>query len=482
VKETERSTSITALEKVSKYEESIQRLKECETQLALASDKGQQIANEGSTADRNQITSQLQSLKTQIVTLKKAIEKKRDEHIQSVAEQNRTFKELEECIEWLTTKEADVKSRPVLSTTVQDVEAHLTAHQTLASEIMEYIDKVKVIQNTAKMEMESSATSGRLCDLLSTASAFIQTMPREMEARQMYLETNRNLRLQYDSLVERLNTWIEEAQIKLRPLETGVDFVHLTEDLQDHITYFSEETKLRELLHSIHDIANKIWASLGSNNQDKINHEQEFLTQLVKNTLNSAHVKQRDFEQSLKTWISFQETLERTKSTIIASKGGNQEPQDRPTSVAAVKTAILKVDTQIKIVMGHKQIIDAATAEAKKIEELADSSSRQQIAECLLELNHEWKCQLAELKDRKENLATLALQWEDFEAKYRSFETQLAAHHQRFTKMESTASLSTLAQMIDTKKMLQVCCSVFCLLLYFYLYKKYSLNLIHVPY
>jgi hypothetical protein len=48
--------------------------------------------------------------------------------------------------------------------------------------------------------------------------------------------------------------------------------------------------------------------------------------------------------------------------------------------------------------------------------------------------------------------------------------------------MESTASLSTLAQMIDTKKMLQVCCSVFCLLLYFYLYKKYSLNLIHVPY
>ena len=64
-------------------------MKECETQLALASDKGVQIANEGSTADRNQITQQLQSLKTQILTLKRAIEKKREEHIKSVAEHNK---------------------------------------------------------------------------------------------------------------------------------------------------------------------------------------------------------------------------------------------------------------------------------------------------------------------------------------------------------------------------------------------------------
>ena len=90
VKEVERS-SIPPLEKVNKYETSIAKLKDCETQLALASDKGQQIANEGSTADRNQITQQLQSLKTQILTLKRAIEKKRDEHIKSVAEHNKVI-------------------------------------------------------------------------------------------------------------------------------------------------------------------------------------------------------------------------------------------------------------------------------------------------------------------------------------------------------------------------------------------------------
>ena len=458
VKETERSTTITSLEKVNRYEESIQRLKECETQLTLASDKGQQIANEGSTADRNQITSQLQSLKTQILTLKKAIEKKRDEHIQSVAENNRTYSELEECVDWLTTQEVEVKSRPLLSTTVQDVESHLASHKELAVKIMEYIDNIKSIQSEVKLDGESAIASGRICDLLSTASALIQTMPREMEARHLYLETNRNLRLQYDSLVERLNSWIEEAQIKLRPLDTGVDFVHLSEDLQDHNKYFSEETKLRELLHSIHDIANKIWASLATNNQDKINHEQEFLTQLVKNTLNSAHVKQREFEESLKTWTNFQETLQKARSLVMDNNhgaAGSQEPPDRPTSMAAVKTAILKVDGQIKVMMGHKQVIDLAGAEAKKMEELADASSRQLIAESLLELNYEWRSQLAELKNRKENLATLALQWEDFEAKYRAFESQLAGYHQKFAKVEMT-SFSSVTQMVEMKKTIQV--------------------------
>ena len=197
---------------------------------------------------------------------------------------------------------------------------------------------------------------------------------------------------------------------------------------------------------------------MATNNQDKINHEQEFLTQLVKNTLNSAHVKQREFEESLKTWTNFQETLQKARSLVMDNNhgaAGSQEPPDRPTSMAAVKTAILKVDGQIKVMMGHKQVIDLAGAEAKKMEELADASSRQLIAESLLELNYEWRSQLAELKNRKENLATLALQWEDFEAKYRAFESQLAGYHQKFAKVEMT-SFSSVTQMVEMKKTIQV--------------------------
>ena len=84
--------------------------------------------------------------------------------------------------------------------------------------------------------------------------------------------------MEYDSLVERLNSWVEEAQVKLRPFESGVDYESLETDLESHKKYFSEETRLRELLHSIHDTANKIWASLSQVDQDKITHEQVSFT------------------------------------------------------------------------------------------------------------------------------------------------------------------------------------------------------------
>ena len=80
--------------------------------------------------------------------------------------------------------------------------------------------------------------------------------------------------------------------------------------MEEHKKYFSEETKLRVLLHSIHDTANKIWASSAPNDQDKINHEQEFLTQLVENTLNSAHREQGEFEENIKVWQAYHDYVE----------------------------------------------------------------------------------------------------------------------------------------------------------------------------
>ena len=171
-----------------------------------------------------------------------------------------------------------------MTTTVEDVENNITLHKQLTQGIMEYVEKIRDINEVAKKEQEIPVA---VFEMLSRASALIQTMPRELEERKQYLENNKNYRLQYDSLVERLNSWIEEAQIKLRPIDSGVDYENLTTDLEEHKTYFSQESKLKELLHNIHDIANKIWASLAPKDQDKINHEQEFLTQLVKNTLNS---------------------------------------------------------------------------------------------------------------------------------------------------------------------------------------------------
>ena len=259
-----------------------------------------------------------------------------------------------------------------------------------------------------------------------------------------------SFRLQYDSLVERLNNWVEEAQIKLRPFDSGVDFNNLEVDLEEHRKYFSEETRLRELLHSIHDTANRIWASLGETDQEKINHEQEFLTQLVKNTLNSANVKQKEFEENIKKWKVYQESIDKITSVLEML---TFEPE-RPSSLSSVKTSIQKVDGQIKTVLGKKPEFDQVTGEGKTLENSADTISRHKISDQLLGINQRWKNIIADLKERKENLATLALQWEDFDAKYKGFDSLLAQYHNKFANIET--SFTSIKQMTDIMKALKV--------------------------
>jgi hypothetical protein len=94
--------------------------------------------------------------------------------------------------------------------------------------------------------------------VLSSAAALLTSLPAELEERRQYLERNKEFRLQYDSFVERLNGWVEEAQIKLRTFESGIDFQSLESDLEEHKVYFRQETKLRDLLTKIHETADKI--------------------------------------------------------------------------------------------------------------------------------------------------------------------------------------------------------------------------------
>ena len=69
-----------------------------------------------SSQDKNKVSEQLQSLKTQISTLRRAIQKKRSEHMQSAAEHERLAGEIEAGMDWLTEREAEARSRPLLGT------------------------------------------------------------------------------------------------------------------------------------------------------------------------------------------------------------------------------------------------------------------------------------------------------------------------------------------------------------------------------
>lgn len=97
----------------------------------MATDKGERIAEEGSSSDRNNITEQLQSLKQQLNILRKAVEKERQKLEATAAEHIKLAADLEQVLDWIRENEALVKSRPLLEININSVENDLKAHQVM---------------------------------------------------------------------------------------------------------------------------------------------------------------------------------------------------------------------------------------------------------------------------------------------------------------------------------------------------------------
>lgn len=104
-------TGGTVEEKIKRYDDVIVKIQECEALLATANDKGQQIAADGTTQERNAITEQLQSLKQSLNNLRRTVEKQRQEHENTAAEHRKLAAELEEILDWLHANEGTVRSR-----------------------------------------------------------------------------------------------------------------------------------------------------------------------------------------------------------------------------------------------------------------------------------------------------------------------------------------------------------------------------------
>lgn len=94
-----------------------------------------------------------------------------------------------------------------------------------------YLDRVRAVQESVRHE---EGMPGSLMEQLSEANSLLTTLPQELEERGKYLETNRQLRLDYAALKENLHAWVKEADAKLQSGKFGVDFENVVRDLEEH--------------------------------------------------------------------------------------------------------------------------------------------------------------------------------------------------------------------------------------------------------
>lgn len=305
-------------EKIRRYDDVIVKIQECEATLSSATDKGRQIAEEGTAADRNAITEQLQSLKQQLQNLRRAIEKQRQQHEVAAAEHKKAAAELSSILDWLHENEATVRSRPLLERDVGSVDREIKAHRDLDKKVRDHLGSARRILDSLKHD---DGLPGSLIEMFSEAQSLMDALPRELDERAEYLEKNRKIRGDYVELVEKLNAWVAEADLRLRSGEDGVDFENIATDLEEHRIFFGNEANIRDLVsQKIQQAADKVWPSLGSIEQEELSREQQDHRQLLKNTLNSARSKQARLEQDSEAWKDYKQTLERVRAALERSK------------------------------------------------------------------------------------------------------------------------------------------------------------------
>ncbi|XP_076280585.1 muscle-specific protein 300 kDa [Lasioglossum baleicum] len=434
----------TTEEKIKRYDDAILKIQECEALLASATDKGQQIAAEGSPVDRNNITEQLQSLKQQLQGLRRAVETQREQHELAAAEHKRLANELTEILDWLEDKEKEIKSRPLLERDPSSVEDELKNHNELCEAVNEYLDRIRNLKNSIPYE---EGMPGSLKEMLSEAVSMLTSLPREMEDRGNYLESNMKMRQEYAALTDKLQSWVREAEIRLESDKDGLDFENILSDLEEHKIYFSSEPSIRELVsQQIQQAADKIWPSLTNSEQEELSVEQQQHTQLLKNTLNTAKSQRARLEQGAETWKDYTQTLERVRAVILRTRF-TDEPV---TTLAGLQFNIQKITHALNDIQNQQFELDLLNERGREVLGLADAHNKKTIESQLSETGAEWKELVSGLEGRRDALEALAKHWEELEAQWSLIESRVNATEEKSKLVDSV--IRSKNHLLDTIK------------------------------
>lgn len=92
------------------------------------------------------------------------------------------------------------------------------------------MSRLKTIHSTAQNENIEDST---MLECLSEASSFLNTIPKELQDRQTYLNINKDYRIDYEQLKDKFMMWINEAKQKLKSAEEDKnDYTSIVSNLE----------------------------------------------------------------------------------------------------------------------------------------------------------------------------------------------------------------------------------------------------------
>ncbi|CAG7726205.1 unnamed protein product [Allacma fusca] len=412
------------------YDDVLARIQYNEAQLASATDKGDRISDEGTIADRNAITEQLQNLKQGLNELKRIVERKRLEDAEAIAEYLKYSQELDDIISWLHDNEVTIKSRPILEIPISSVDNEIRKHETLASEVTEKLGNIVSIEES----LPADGLPSSLADKLSEARLLAKVLPQELAERLSYLEKNRSLRQQHEKLVRGLGKWMKEAQDHLKGTDAGINFEKAAADLSDHKTYFNNEKAITQQLSSAKQLVDSIWPCVSPQDQELISKEHQELNDLIRNTFNLSKSKIAELEKASNLWNSYRELYGAIESAIAKA----EEPIEPGTNLGALKYNLAAAREIIATLQSRQNEYDNLKERASTIQEQADANCKSKIENQMQELDKRWNDAFKLLDERREDLSKLVSNWEQCEGLWQKFESGLTSIEDHFSQIDPT--------------------------------------------
>lgn len=207
------------------------------------------------------------------------------------------------------------------------------------------MSRLKTIYSTAQNETIEDST---MLESLSEASSFLNTIPKELQDRQTYLNINKDYRIDYEQLKDEFTLWINEAKQKLKFVEENKpDYTSIISNLEHLQVCVILDARLVELIclwniyffqaffgdKTIHDLVtkkiknsiDKIRPSLTSQQNDVLTAEQRDFNKDLEDVMNSAKVVQKKMEDEFGLFKEYKSVVNKVSSILDHCKY-NEDP------------------------------------------------------------------------------------------------------------------------------------------------------------
>lgn len=294
--------------KIKQYDKIMMKIQECEGLLASASDKGMQIASEGTVEDRNNIIEQLQTLKQQLQHLKQTVENLRQQH-EKAANLYKNFEiDVTKTINALHEKEAAVKILPILDVNTESVEQELRKHDVLAKDIQKLLVKLQSILDGIRTD---DVLPSSVADTVSVGRSLLKSLPKEVAERKKYLDNNKDYRLNYIQQVAELNNWVDSVENEFVNDNDDIDFENIKDLMEKHVACVDNKLpEVKQLLEKINDSAKNILPSLNNINKEELLRDLQKFTAIFKDITARAEQSKLNLQKYHDIWKSYNSLLQ----------------------------------------------------------------------------------------------------------------------------------------------------------------------------